>query len=107
MAAYLTSLGRLMEEELEWLAPGHGFLMAQPCEALAAIVRHRRQRETKVIDALRDLGPAASVETLLAQVYDDVPGHLHAMATRSLKAHLIKLRDEGLAIERADRWTLA
>ncbi|UCH16907.1 MAG: MBL fold metallo-hydrolase [Burkholderiales bacterium] len=107
MAAYLTSLGRLMEEELEWLAPGHGFLMAQPREALAAIVRHRMQRETKVIDALRDLGPAAPIEALLTQVYDDVPGHLHAMATRSLKAHLIKLRDEGVATDRAGRWSLA
>jgi Beta-lactamase associated winged helix domain len=107
MAAYLTSLGRLMEEELEWLAPGHGFLMAQPREALAAIVRHRMQRETKVIDALRDLGPAAPIEALLAQVYDDVPGHLHAMATRSLKAHLIKLCNEGVATDRAGRWSLA
>ena len=107
MAAYLISLGRLMQQDLEWLAPGHGFLMAQPREALAAIVRHRQQRETKVIDALRDLGPGVPVEALLAQVYDDVPSHLHAMATRSLKAHLIKLRDEGLAIERAGHWTLA
>jgi len=107
MAAYLRSLGRLLDEDIEWLAPGHGFLMAEPRRVLEAIVAHRQQRETKVIDALRDLGPAAGIEALLAQVYDDVPSHLHAMATRSLKAHLIKLRDEGVALERAGRWTLA
>ena len=107
MAAYLHSLGRLQDEDIDWLAPGHGFLMAEPRRVLKAIVAHRLQRETKVIDALRDLGPAAGIETLLAQVYDDVPRHLHAMATRSLKAHLIKLRDEGVALERAGHWTLA
>jgi glyoxylase-like metal-dependent hydrolase (beta-lactamase superfamily II) len=107
MAAYLRSLGRLLDEDIEWLAPGHGFLMAEPRRVLEAIVAHRQQRETKAIDALRDLGPAVGIEALLAQVYDDVPSHLHAMATRSLKAHLIKLRDEGVALERAGRWTLA
>ena len=106
MAAYVASLQALCAEDLDWLAPGHGFLMTQPRRAFEWIIAHRLKREAKVVDALRDLGPAPA-EALLAQVYDDVPQRMHAMAMRSLKAHLFKLRAEARAIEQDDRWALA
>ncbi len=105
MAAYVTSLRELLGEDLDWLAPGHGFLMAQPRRALQWIIDHRLRREEKVVDALRDLGPAAA-DALLPRVYDDVPERMHAMAMRSLKAHLFKLRDEARAAEQGERWAL-
>jgi glyoxylase-like metal-dependent hydrolase (beta-lactamase superfamily II)/8-oxo-dGTP pyrophosphatase MutT (NUDIX family) len=105
MAAYIASLRELLHEDLEWLAPGHGFLMAQPRKALQAIIDHRLRREAKVVDALRDLGPAAA-DALLPQVYDDVPQRMHAVAMRSLKAHLFKLRDEARAAEQGECWSL-
>ena len=40
-------------------------------------------------------------------VYDDVPQRMHAMAMRSLKAHLFKLRDEARAVEQSAGWSLA
>jgi glyoxylase-like metal-dependent hydrolase (beta-lactamase superfamily II)/8-oxo-dGTP pyrophosphatase MutT (NUDIX family) len=107
MAAYLASLRALLDEDLDWIAPGHGFLMAEPTRVVEAIVAHRLKREAKVVDALRDLGPSGE-DALLAQVYDDVPQRLHGMALRSLKAHLAKLEQEGRA--RRDggaRWGLA
>jgi glyoxylase-like metal-dependent hydrolase (beta-lactamase superfamily II)/8-oxo-dGTP pyrophosphatase MutT (NUDIX family) len=106
MATYIASLRRVAELDLDWLAPGHGFLMAEPRAAIEAIVAHRLRREAKVVDALGELGPA-SAETLLAAVYADVPPHLHAVAMRSLTAHLLKLRDEGRAGESAGEWALA
>ena len=106
MAAYIASLRQVAALDLDWLAPGHGFLMAEPRAAIEAIVAHRLRREAKVVDALGELGPA-SAETLLAAVYADVPPHLHAMAMRSLTAHLLKLRDEGRAAESAGEWALA
>jgi glyoxylase-like metal-dependent hydrolase (beta-lactamase superfamily II)/8-oxo-dGTP pyrophosphatase MutT (NUDIX family) len=106
MGAYLASLRALVAgEDLEWLAPGHGFLMAEPKRAIEAIVAHRLKREAKVVDALRALGPA-DAETLLARVYDDVRPQLHGMALRSLSAHLLKLRADGVAYEQAGRWAL-
>ena len=33
MAAYIASLRGLLDEDLAWLAPGHGFLMAEPKRA--------------------------------------------------------------------------
>ena len=105
MAAYIASLRELLAEDIDWLVPGHGFLMAQPRRAFQSIIDHRLRREAKVVDALRDLGPATA-DALLRQVYDDVPQRLHAMAMRSLKAHLFKLRDESRAAERLERWAL-
>lgn len=105
MSAYLGSLRALALLDLDWLAPGHGFLMANPRQAMEAIVAHRLRREAKVVNAMRALGPA-DAETLLARVYDDVKPQLLAMAMRSLRAHLYKLRDDGVVVETDKVWAL-
>jgi glyoxylase-like metal-dependent hydrolase (beta-lactamase superfamily II)/8-oxo-dGTP pyrophosphatase MutT (NUDIX family) len=107
MGAYIKSLRELMELDLDWLAPGHGFLMPQPRRAMQQIVDHRLKREAKVRKAFGG-GDARSMDQLLAAVYDDVPPQLHAMARRSLTAHLWKLRDDGCVVESAPgHWALA
>jgi len=103
MQAYLDSLRALQQEDLEWLAPGHGFLIPRPGDAIRVLVRHRLQREAKVVSALAALGPA-DIDTLLARVYDDVPQRMHPVALRSLMAHLLKLQAEGRAQETDGRW---
>ena len=105
MAAYIASLRELTDRDLDWLAPGHGFLMAKPAQAMQGIVAHRLRREAKVVAAMHALGPA-DADALLARVYDDVQPRLLAMAMRSLMAHLHKLRDDGAARERDGRWAL-
>ena len=103
MAAYLRSLSALLSEDLEWLAPGHGFLMAEPARAINHIIAHRQRREAKVLGVLRSQESIGEVE-LLARVYDDVAAPLHSAARRSLLAHLFKLRDEGVASESNGLW---
>ncbi len=108
MSEYFASLRRLLDEPLDWLAPGHGFLMARPHEAVERLLVHRRARENKVVNALREAGASeASVAQLLPVVYDDTPVHLHKMAARSLLAHLQKLAADGrAACTDAGRWML-
>ena len=60
------------------------------------LVNHRLTREKKVLTNLQKLS-AASMDELVAVVYDDVDISLHQMAKLSLQAHLIKLETEGLA----------
>jgi glyoxylase-like metal-dependent hydrolase (beta-lactamase superfamily II) len=110
MRAYLASLSALLDEDLEWLAPGHGFLMPRPRDAVRVLLRHRQQREAKVVNALRALGmqrEAVAVDALLARVYDDVPERMHAIARRSLLAHLLKLEADGLAHQTDGAWQLS
>ena len=94
MAVYLQSLNELLAEDLDWLAPGHGFLVELPREVLRRLIAHRLQREAKVLAAVQAHGPLA-LDALVARVYDDVPAGLHGVARRSLLAHLLKLQGEG------------
>jgi glyoxylase-like metal-dependent hydrolase (beta-lactamase superfamily II) len=96
MAAYLAALRGLLQIELDWLAPGHGFLVAQPHAVIEALIRHRLAREAKVLAALQALAPA-TLNMMVVQVYADTPAALHPVARRSLLAHLLKLEAEGLA----------
>jgi glyoxylase-like metal-dependent hydrolase (beta-lactamase superfamily II)/8-oxo-dGTP pyrophosphatase MutT (NUDIX family) len=90
MRAYLRSLELLLDEDVAILAPGHGYLIGNPRKEVRRLIRHRGMREAKVLATLRRLGEA-SLEEMLPRVYDDVQPALHAMAARSLGAHLDKL----------------
>ena len=103
MQAYFDALRALLDEDLEWLAPGHGFLIDHPHRAVRRLLAHRQTREDKVLRALRD-GGVATLDALLPRVYDDVPAERHAMAARSLYAHLEKLAAEGKAVMDAGAW---
>lgn len=105
MSAYLQSLQRLQTEAIDWLAPGHGFLMAQPGRAIQSVIDHRLKREAKVVAVLREHGPGA-IDALLPRVYDDVDPRMLPVAQRSLLAHLLKLRVDGVAREADERWSL-
>lgn len=104
MCAYLDSLGALLAEDVAYVAPGHGFLMERLPEVVDRLLIHRRDRENKVMHALRALGPA-TVEELVPKAYDDTPQQRHGIAARSLLAHLLKLEAEGRARRDDDeRW---
>ena len=103
LATYLASLRLLLAEEIEYIAPGHGFLMGKPHEMVERVLVHRLARENKVLAQLVAHGPA-TLDDLVPHVYDDVPARMHPVASRSLLAHLIKLRDEGRAAEAGGRW---
>ncbi|WP_337877618.1 MBL fold metallo-hydrolase [Caldimonas sp.] len=106
MTAYLDSLRALLDLDLDWLAPGHGFLMAEPRRVLEGLIAHRLHREALVLQAVARLGPA-SVPVLREQVYADLRPALHAMAERSLLAHLLKLQSEGRVRESEAGWIVA
>ena len=99
MAVYLASLQRLLAEDLDWLAPGHGFLIDEPHAVVRKTIAHRLGREAKVLAAMSST-PMPEAD-LLAAVYADTPQALHAMALRSLRAHLLKLQAEGRVLAQA------
>ena len=104
MGNYLASLRRLLELDLDWFAPGHGFLMARPHDEVRKLIAHRLAREAKVLAALR-AGALAVADDLLPTVYGDVPQARHGIAMRSLTAHLQKLAEDGLAaVDAAGVW---
>jgi glyoxylase-like metal-dependent hydrolase (beta-lactamase superfamily II) len=105
MVAYLRSLDKLLALDLAALAPGHGHVIEKPHDEVRKLVAHRLKRERKVIDAFGKKNPA-TLDDLLPIVYDDVSPRIHPVARRSLHAHVLKLRDEGRAVEEGERWRL-
>lgn len=94
MKQYLRSLGRLQHEPVARIAPGHGLVIEDAQAEIARIIAHRLKREDKVMERLAAAQPA-SLDALVASVYDDVDPRLHPVAKSSLLAHLLKLEEDG------------
>jgi glyoxylase-like metal-dependent hydrolase (beta-lactamase superfamily II) len=97
MAAYLDSLRRLRELDVDAIAPGHGPFINDPHARLDQYLAHRLERERKVLDALA--AGARTRDELIDAAWADVPfdqvPELRGAAGVTLDAHLEKLRDEG------------
>lgn len=93
LGAYLASLERLRELELEVICPGHGPVVWEPRAKLDEYIAHRLERERKLVAALeRGL---RSRDELLDAAWDDAPPDLRPAAMLTMEAHLEKLREEG------------
>jgi len=93
LSAYLESLRRLRELDLDVLCPGHGPYVRSPAAKLDEYIAHRLDRERRLVGAL-DSGLRTRDE-LLDAAWPDAPAELRPAAALTLAAHLEKLREEG------------
>ena len=105
MLHYLESLERLKMLDLAALLPGHGPLIDNPDEMVDWLINHRLKREAKVVSALEE-NPGLTLSELTPFVYNDVDASLHRLASRSLLAHLLKLKAEGRAEDTDNAWRM-
>ncbi len=103
MVDYLRSLEKLKRLDIDAIAPGHGNVIERPREAIDALIAHRLAREAKVARALA-AHPGTTLSELVRHAYDEVDRTLHALAERSLLAHLEKLEAESRARRDGGRW---
>lgn len=94
MRDYIASLRRCRALDVAALAPGHGELIHDARRAIDWIIEHRLQREAKVLAAMR-ANPGLTAQQLVPYVYPEIDPKLHALAERSLLAHVLKLNEEG------------
>lgn len=93
MAAYLTSLDRVLRLQPRRLNPGHGEPIENAEGAIRQLIGHRLERETQIVDQLR-LGPSGP-DQLVPLLYATYPAAVLGMASGTVLAHLIKLEQEG------------
>lgn len=93
MKQYLQSLELLKSYDFKKIGPGHGDYLSNPIDVISWIINHRLQREAKVLEKL-DNEEFINELDLVKLVYDDVDSKLHPIALWSLKAHLVKLKEE-------------
>ena len=103
MQDYIDSLAKLKEYDLNKIAPGHGELIDEPYAIVDWIIKHRFERESKVIDVLKQHN-SGDLNTLVKDIYADVDSMLHPVAKWSLESHLIKLMDEGVVTRKNDKF---
>jgi glyoxylase-like metal-dependent hydrolase (beta-lactamase superfamily II) len=103
MGVYLDQLTRLRAMKASVLLPAHGPPVEDADGKLAFYVKHRLEREAKVIAALSS--EPRTVEELVPPSYPEVQPQIWPLAARSLLAHLYKLKNEGRARENEGRWT--
>jgi glyoxylase-like metal-dependent hydrolase (beta-lactamase superfamily II) len=105
MAAYLDSLRRLLELDLDAICPGHGPVVWEPRAKIEEYLAHRLERERLVVEALR--AGSASRDEVLDRAWSDVDldavPYLRMAAGLTLDAHLEKLSDEGLLRDEISR----
>lgn len=102
LATYLQSLERLAQSPMTTLYPAHGPAMRDGQRLVKQYLRHRRQREASLVQALQQGG--GSLDALVPKVYWDADARLHGFAARSLLAGLQKLQEEGRAREVDGIW---
>jgi glyoxylase-like metal-dependent hydrolase (beta-lactamase superfamily II) len=93
LSAYLRSLRRLRDLDVDVLCPGHGPYVWEPAAKLDEYISHRLERERRLLEAL-DAG-LRDRDELLDFAWADAPAELREFAALSLASHLEKLAEEG------------
>jgi glyoxylase-like metal-dependent hydrolase (beta-lactamase superfamily II) len=102
LSEYLRSLQRLLLLEPKVLLPAHGPRVDDPRALLTSYLEHRRMREQQVLDALQ--AGRTTVQEIAESIYDGLDPALLPAARENVRAHLEKLKAQGLVIDEADRW---
>lgn len=105
LATYLASLEKLLALDPGLVFPAHGLPRRDGAELLREYLAHRRDREAALVAALR--AEPSRLEALLPHVYPEIDPVLYPLASRSLRAGLEKLAEEGRARSHDGIWTLS
>jgi glyoxylase-like metal-dependent hydrolase (beta-lactamase superfamily II) len=100
LAKYLDSLQRMLDLDPRVIYPGHGPVVTDAVAKLREYVAHRAEREEQILAGLA--AGDRTVADLVARIYTAYPSEVHALAARSVTAHLRKL-DRDRRVTKAGR----
>jgi glyoxylase-like metal-dependent hydrolase (beta-lactamase superfamily II) len=94
MRDYLASLRTLRARNPKRIHPAHGPTRDDAVALIDEYLAHRLDRERQVLDAIAS--GAQSVAEMRHRIYPDLDPRLHGAAEIQIRAHLIKLAEEGV-----------
>jgi glyoxylase-like metal-dependent hydrolase (beta-lactamase superfamily II) len=96
MALYMASLAKLRTrpETIYW--PGHGGPVNEPQRFIRALIHHRRQRETSILNALGE--GYGDIRAMVPRIYEGLDPRLQGAAALSIYAHLEDMAGQGRVI---------
>jgi glyoxylase-like metal-dependent hydrolase (beta-lactamase superfamily II) len=83
---------RARDDAIYW--PGHGDPVREPQRYLRALAHHRRAREAAILQRLAE--GDATIQVMVARIYESVDKRLHGAAAMTVFAHLEDLVARGL-----------
>ena len=102
LSSYLASIERLLALDPAVLLPAHGPRIDDPRAILLGYLAHRRLRERQVLDAVH--AGHASVQAVGESIYHGLGPVLMPAALENVRAHLEKLKSDGLVTEDSGVW---
>lgn len=105
MRDYIASLRILLAHEPKRIFPGHGPTRDDARALIEQYIAHRLDREQQVLDSIAS--GSASVPAMRERIYPDLDPRLHGAAEVQIRAHLVKLTDEGRVGDREGEYRLA
>jgi glyoxylase-like metal-dependent hydrolase (beta-lactamase superfamily II) len=105
MAAYMTSLEKLLARDDAIYYPAHGPAIEKPRRLVRGLIGHRRQREGQILRRLKE--GEGRIPAMVERMYKGIDPRLHPAAGRSVLAHLIDLEARGLVRHEGEEWSLA
>ena len=94
MAQYIASLRRLLNYDIRLICPGHGPVIHAAHRKIEELIEHRLERERQGL-ALYRRG-LREIDRLVTEIYPELDTHLQSLAKAQIRAHLDKLKQEGL-----------
>jgi glyoxylase-like metal-dependent hydrolase (beta-lactamase superfamily II) len=105
MGDYMASLEKLIGRDERIYFPAHGDPVDNPQRLVRGMLGHRKQREGQILRLLaRGTG---ALPAMVDAMYAGLNARLKPAAARSVLAHLIDLRNRGLAIGEGETWRAA
>ena len=95
MGDYIRSLRRLRDLQPKRIFPAHGPTRDDAVALIDEYIAHRLEREQQVLAAIA--AGARTPAEMRARIYPDLDPRLHGAAEIQIRAHLIKLEEEGPA----------
>ena len=105
LRAYLTSLRRVRARAPDRLFPGHGRIIDDPRATCERLLRHRLDRERRVLAAIEE--GARTLDEVTDAAYEKDIAAVRAMAVATVEAHVEKLAVEGRVAWDGERVTPA
>lgn len=105
MKAYMASLAKLYDRSDRTYYPAHGEPITNPHQFVRGLIGHRKQREKQIVRLLGE--GVGAIPDMVTRMYVGLDPRLSGAAARSVLAHLIDLRDRGIATETDDHWRSA
>lgn len=89
MAAYMESLQKILEMDIDTIWPTHGQPITQAQPFIKALIEHRKAREASILSQIQQGN--GQIEDIVTALYRETPKALHAAAAQSVFSHVLDL----------------